>query len=214
MSPHRTFHNCGSSSRLVRRRKEPTRVSRGSSRQAHTAPVSRSASSAIVRSFNLQKTWPSRPMRCWRWKIGVPARVRIASDMAASTGAANSKPTDAIPTSNARHCDDHLACTAQVQHGFQLLVAFEQPARRARAGSSRRRARADDPQPELRALVDAVNDLTCSANRPPPITSAAFRCRPRRFTPRLGRPRSHQHPIAHCACVPDSRDCRNGWPLA
>jgi len=63
--------------------------------------------------------------------------------MAASTGAANSKPTDAIPTSNARHCDDHLACTAQVQDGFQLLVAVEQPARRARAGSSRRRARAD-----------------------------------------------------------------------
>ena len=42
MSPRRTFHSCGSSSRLVRRRKRPTRVTRGSWRSLNIGSLSSS----------------------------------------------------------------------------------------------------------------------------------------------------------------------------
>src|SRR5437899_2084707 len=63
ISPRRTLTNCGSSSRLKRRRNEPMGVRRSSPAAAHTGPVSRSASIRMVRSFITRKRWPSSASR-------------------------------------------------------------------------------------------------------------------------------------------------------
>ena len=70
MSPRSTFQNCGSSSRLVRRRKRPIGVLRGSSSRAQIGPVALSASSNIERNFHILNDRPSRPMRSCRKKTG------------------------------------------------------------------------------------------------------------------------------------------------
>src|SRR5215203_505006 len=77
ISPRNTFHSCGSSSKLVLRKKRPVLVMRGSSRNfwllSHSArdrgffrkycSSTRSASTCIVRNFQQRKCLPSTPIR-------------------------------------------------------------------------------------------------------------------------------------------------------
>src|SRR6188474_2025072 len=96
MSPLRTLISCGSSSRLVRRRKRPARVMRGSSGilKAGSSSFSRSTSSAsccsasatIVRNLSIVKGTPSLPARLWRKKTGMPESMTISSAIAANRG--------------------------------------------------------------------------------------------------------------------------------
>src|SRR5215217_7601349 len=77
MSPRKTFHSCGSSSRLVLRKNRPTRVTRGSTRSlwyftysslrpASSASISSNTASApviIVRNLMHGNGTPSLPIR-------------------------------------------------------------------------------------------------------------------------------------------------------
>ena len=90
--------SCGSSSRLVLRRKRPTRVTRGSSTSLKSGAGStlRCASSAfncsafltIVRNFHMPKRRPWSPVRCWRNTTAPGESRRIASAINASSGTA------------------------------------------------------------------------------------------------------------------------------
>jgi hypothetical protein len=61
--------SCGTSSKLVRRSKRPTRVMRGSlcssGERAYLG-----ASTFMLRNFRISKGRPSRPVRVWRKKMG------------------------------------------------------------------------------------------------------------------------------------------------
>ena len=91
MSPRSAFQNCGSSSRLVRRRKRPTRVMRGSSRILNIGPwaslrwrtwsLSWSASLTMVRNLWTLNSRPSRPTRGWLKITGPGLSRRMATAM-------------------------------------------------------------------------------------------------------------------------------------
>ena len=112
MSPRSTFQSCGSSSMLVRRRRPPTRVMRGSALILKIAPstslrcarASRSASAPvrIVRNLTMRKTLPPRPWRSWRKKTGPRLSSLIAAAQTASNGLISSSPAPASVTSKAR----------------------------------------------------------------------------------------------------------------
>ena len=112
ISPRRTFHSCGSSSRLQRRSALPTRVIRGSSLILKSAPPtsfssarprrSFSAPTRIVRNLTMRKIDPPRPWRSWRKKTGPRLSSFTASATTAITGASNSSPRAARVTSTAR----------------------------------------------------------------------------------------------------------------
>ncbi len=84
ISPRSTFRNCGSSSRLVRRRKAPTRVTRGSPGAAWVTPASVCAT--IDRNLKTWNGWPSMPSRACRNRTGPGEDSRTARAMASSSG--------------------------------------------------------------------------------------------------------------------------------
>ena len=108
--PASTWNNCGVSSRLVRRRKRPTRVTRASRRFLKIGPSfslatssrRRSASSVIVRNFTMVNGRPRSPSRFWK-NSGLP-RVVINSvtHTASMTGARTASSANAPTMSRIR----------------------------------------------------------------------------------------------------------------
>src|SRR6476659_6571897 len=102
ISPRRTFTSCGSSSRLVRRRKRPTLVTRGSERilnigsprpSIETRSGSRaSASRTIVRNLKILKRRPFSPARCCRKNTGKPSSITMAKGMSRNSGEVSMSP--------------------------------------------------------------------------------------------------------------------------
>ena len=86
MSPLRTLTSCGSSSSESRRMNWPTRVRRSApSTPPGATPASghelavAGASTRIERNLSISNSWPSRPMRRWRKRIGPGELSRTAS---------------------------------------------------------------------------------------------------------------------------------------
>ena len=84
MSPTTTFHNCGSSSSLNRRRKPPNRVTRGSPKTVTwvAGPPGR-----IVRILWSRNRCPPRPMRSWLKMPDAPVSHRATTPSSTSSGA-------------------------------------------------------------------------------------------------------------------------------
>src|SRR5690606_40626165 len=70
ISPRRTFTSEGSSSRLVERSTQPSRVRRRSSLSGPSSSPGRG--SRMVRNLTSSKGVPPRPARCWRKRTGEP----------------------------------------------------------------------------------------------------------------------------------------------
>src|SRR6266511_3721225 len=93
ISPRTTLISCGSSSRLVRRRKRPLRVMRGSSGRwpygssliCSSCPIA-IASCTIVRNLSMRNTRPLLPTRGWAKRTGRPVSKRIHNAIAARSG--------------------------------------------------------------------------------------------------------------------------------
>ena len=84
MSPRTTWTSVGSSSRLVARSTRPMRVRRAAS---CCGPSSSDAAGRIVRNLTSSNGRPPRPLRAWRNSTGGPSTIRIATAIAASSGA-------------------------------------------------------------------------------------------------------------------------------
>ena len=129
MSPRTTFRSCGNSSRLKRRSQMPTFVRRGSSALAHTGPVSRSASSTMVRNLKISNVFPSSVMRSWRSRIGpLPPRSQMSRATARKTGSSRNRNSKPKTMSISR-----LAMLFQPRSGtsFRLMIGI--PSRSSRA---------------------------------------------------------------------------------
>ena len=90
--PRSTFQSCGSSSRLVRRRKRPLRVIRGSfgsrpkgSSLSFSSRPSSTAFGTIVRNFSIENGFAPLPARRWRKITGRPDSSTIQSASPAKT---------------------------------------------------------------------------------------------------------------------------------
>src|SRR5690348_4354196 len=96
MSPTRTLSSCGSSSSLVRLRKAPMRVIRGSARTVSALPA-REASETIERNLKIRNGRPFLPTRCWRKRTGPGLSNLIMNAMAIRNGSNRVRPA-ADPT--------------------------------------------------------------------------------------------------------------------
>ena len=89
ISPFKTLKNCGSSSRLVRRRNLPTGVQQGSSAVVQCLSLSAVSSSLMVRNLYMRNFLLLRPTRSWMKKIGPDdvsfTREAVATNKGAST---------------------------------------------------------------------------------------------------------------------------------
>ena len=165
ISPRRTFQSCGSSSRLSRRSKRPTRVTRGSSESLNTGSrrssrrttsASRcSASATMVRNLCIWNGRPSRPARVWLKKIGPRLSSRIAIAISGNSGAVTSSPTAETRTSKPR-----------------LIIAVERDGSQVSYSSTGRSAtRASRTGPARPCSGEITLSFTCrsrqSATRPP-----------------------------------------------
>ena len=89
--PCSTLNSCGSSSRLLARRKRPTRVMRLSARAVCCSPVVAAAGfQVMVRNLKMSNTRLSSAWRRWRKITGPGLSSRTASAMTASTGSSAS----------------------------------------------------------------------------------------------------------------------------
>src|SRR5216683_607285 len=97
-SPRSTFHNCGSSSRLMARSHRPSRVSLTSSPRSLPSP---SRASVIVRNLTSSNTFASFPGRLCRNSTGLPSFIRTSAATIAITGDRHTSSAAAITLSNA-----------------------------------------------------------------------------------------------------------------
>ena len=86
----------------VRRRIEPTRVTRGSVSEAHTGPVSRSASQTMLRNLYIRKVRPQKPTRTCENSTDPRLSSAMASAMRQRTGRPAVRTTRAKVTSRIR----------------------------------------------------------------------------------------------------------------
>lgn len=101
MSPHNTFHSCGSSSRLDLRRNRPIGVTRGSCLILKTGPDTSfwsssvafncSASVTIERNLTRPNGRPPSPLRVWQKNTGPLDVALIPSAIRPKSGARKSK---------------------------------------------------------------------------------------------------------------------------
>src|ERR671936_1298669 len=102
MSPRRMLTSCGSSSSLTRRKKLPKRNTRASAAAVMMLPPLPFDSTCIVRSLYIVNTWPSRPVRRARKRIGPLLLSRMPIAMSASSGLSTTSAAAASSTSSSR----------------------------------------------------------------------------------------------------------------
>src|SRR5580658_9231269 len=94
--------NCGNSSRLVFRRKEPKRVLRGSSDVVHWESLTDFGLARIVRNLYIRNGLPLSPTRSCTKNTGPGEVKRMISDTTPKIGAVRSKNAAEKQTSKAR----------------------------------------------------------------------------------------------------------------
>ena len=102
ISPLSTLNSCGSSSRLVRRIKAPTRVMRASPRSVDCRPSWSERPAAIDRNLYISKNRFARPTRRCTNRIGLPSSLRIAAATISKTGMSRISAMPAKTVSNIR----------------------------------------------------------------------------------------------------------------